>query len=182
MRGCGNLIKFIQRNWILFLFLLPFSLSAQNVAMMGDQAITTAEFVWVFKKNNLKRAKPDQSQISDYLQRYIDFRLKVLDALSLGLDKDTAYVREVEAFEKILRTRLRSKSKQEVEFVLNEYRSGVLMFNVSERKIWAPGYGDQATTVEQTEQRERDWVAELRKRFPVRVNEVELGRLSSQKW
>lgn len=174
-----NLLKTFQKSFLLSVFFLPAIAFSQNLAVIGNEVVPAKEFIWVFKKHHANRSRANYEELAAYLQKYIDLRLKVLDALALKMDRDSAYQKEIQDFEKLIRARLRGK--QELEYVLNEYRNGVLMFNVSELTIWAPAYGDQATTIEQTEQREKDWIRNLRKRYPVTINEEELRKLSLSK-
>ena len=53
---------------------------------IANEKITKNEFVKVFEKNNIKSEKPDAKALEEYLDLYINFRLKVTEAKALGMD------------------------------------------------------------------------------------------------
>ncbi|GIV34981.1 MAG: peptidyl-prolyl cis-trans isomerase [Chitinophagales bacterium] len=85
----------MPRLFSVFIWLvgLPLSLIAQNdssdpiLFTFGDQAVRLSEFEYVYKKNNIndENAYTRQS-LEEYLQLYINFRLKVKEAEALGMD------------------------------------------------------------------------------------------------
>ena len=94
--------------------------------------------MWVYKKNHSGVTTAQHKDLAAYLDLYINFKLKVLDARGMGLDADTAYKAEINSYEKALKTQKKASPKiKEYDFIMNEYREGVLMFNVSEMKIWS---------------------------------------------
>ena len=50
---------------------------------IDDQDFTVAEFMYGYKKNNVKGAVMDQKSLDDYLELFINFRLKVKEAEDL---------------------------------------------------------------------------------------------------
>jgi peptidyl-prolyl cis-trans isomerase SurA len=73
--------------------------SKSTLFTLGDQDYNIGEFEYYFLKNTEKPdAKSAKSQVNDYLKLYIDFRLKVQEAISLGMDKDEAFVQELEGY------------------------------------------------------------------------------------
>lgn len=77
---------------------------AQSPALFnyGNEQVSKAEFERVFMKNNQKDKKPDQKSIDEYLELYINFKLKVKEAREMGLDTFTSFVRELEGYRKQL--------------------------------------------------------------------------------
>ncbi|MBB6611296.1 peptidylprolyl isomerase [Pontibacter sp. Tf4] len=73
------------------------------IATLGSQPISTSEFKYVYEKNNggNEDAYTPQS-VQDYLQLYTNFKLKVLEAESRGLDTTTAFKRELEGYKEQL--------------------------------------------------------------------------------
>ncbi|MES2829538.1 MAG: hypothetical protein V4687_15360 [Bacteroidota bacterium] len=147
---------------------------AQNVANVNGKAIESKEFIWFYKKNHSGNANVSYSDLLAYLNLYIDFKLKVLDALALSMDKDTAYLTEVKNFEEALskQTRL-SKKSPERTFLINEYKEAVLLFNISEQKIWNKAQDD-----ERQKSLEFEWIAELRKRYPVKIFDDQVRKMA----
>ncbi len=176
---------------------------AQHVAVVNGKPISNKEFMWFFKRNHGGNTTARYQDLEAYLNLYIDFKLKVLDARESGLDRDTAYLREIENYEEALRTQKRiSKTSAEYAFIMNEYKEAVLMFNISENKIWDRAQNDEHQLRTFYDQRkseyaagsfeeargqvitdyqhkmEEDWIAGLRKRFPMKVNREELKKLA----
>ena len=130
--------------------------------------------MWFYKKNHGGHANADYQQLEDYLNQYIDFKLKVLDAKKLGLDKDTAYLREVRNFESAIRAqKRRAANSAEYPLMVNEFKEAVLMFNVSEMKLW-----NKAQNEEEQKQLEAAWTAELRRHYIIKINKEEIRKLT----
>jgi peptidyl-prolyl cis-trans isomerase SurA len=70
-----------------------------NIA--GDQ-ITAGDFMYVFNKNNLNKENQGPDAIKEYLELYINFRLKVREAEDLGMDTVESFRKELEGYRKQL--------------------------------------------------------------------------------
>ena len=91
--------------------------------------------------------------------------------------------------------------KKDFEYLLNEYRDGVLMFNISEEKIWrkaqedeqgliafykknATNYGKPLDEIrgqviaDFQESLEIEWIKKLREKYNIKINENELNKLA----
>lgn len=145
---------------------------AQNVASINGKPLDQKEFMWFYKKNNPLVGGINYNELVNYLDNYINFKLKVLDAKKIGLDKDTAYLDEVKNYEKALRGQKRwPTDKPEFGYIINEYKDAVLMFNVSEMKIWSKPQEEQNAL-------ELEWLEDLRKRYPVKVYHDQLKKMA----
>ncbi|WP_299704835.1 peptidylprolyl isomerase [uncultured Pontibacter sp.] len=73
------------------------------IATVGSQPIYTSEFQYVYEKNNggNEDAYTRQS-VSEYLDLYTRFKLKVMEGESRGLDTTTAFKRELEGYKEQL--------------------------------------------------------------------------------
>jgi hypothetical protein len=176
---------------------------AQNVATVNGKSISSKEFMWVYKKNHAGIANATYQELANYLTLYINFKLKVIDARAQNLDADTAYKKEINGYEKMLKAQKKTASKNfEYDFIMNEYREGVLMFNISEIKIWSKvleneqvirdryknlslNYSGksfeeaQAQVIADYQQElENAWIKTLRAKYTVKVNEEELKKLA----
>ena len=159
--------------------------------------------MWVYKKSHGGIANASYSELSSYLDLYINFKLKVIDARAMGLDADTAYKTEINGYEKALKTQKKTSPKNlEYTYIMNEYREGVLMFNVSERKIWSKAwdnesklrefYSANASTygnkdfdevrgqviADYQQNLENEWIKLLRTKYTVKINDDELRKLA----
>ena len=68
---------------------------------VDGQNITLSEFEAVYKKNNREEVV-DQEDLKEYLELYINFRLKVREAEALGLDTAKKFVQELKGYQKQL--------------------------------------------------------------------------------
>lgn len=176
---------------------------AQNVAIVNGKPISSKEFMWVYKKNHAGVTSASYEELSSYLALYINFKLKVIDAKAMGLEADTAYKKEINGYESALKSQKKSSQKNsEYNFIMNEYREGVLMFNISEQKIWSKVQEDETKlhdfyTLNKANYRnksfeevrgevsgdyqfylESEWIKTLRAKYSVKVNEEELKKLA----
>ena len=67
----------------------------------GDEKVTKAEFKRVYQKNNSGEII-FKSTVDEYLDLYINFKLKVKEAVNLGMDEDKAFVKELSGYRKQL--------------------------------------------------------------------------------
>ncbi len=77
-------------------------LEDKTLLTIGDEKIPVKEFLRVYEKNNTEeeRSKPDA--IKNYLDLYINFRLKVKEAEDLKLDTVEAFKKELAGYRKTL--------------------------------------------------------------------------------
>ena len=97
----------------LFLLLLSVGTGAMSCTLLKDSSsstivtidgnpVSTEEFLYVYNKNNLNTGPVDSTEIRDYLDMFINFKLKVREAEVLGLDRDSAFIQELEGYRKQL--------------------------------------------------------------------------------
>ncbi|TCC94387.1 hypothetical protein EZ428_06345 [Pedobacter frigiditerrae] len=176
---------------------------AQNIASVNGKSISAKEFMWVYKKNHAGVANASYAELNAYLNLYINFKLKVVDAKAMNLDADTAYKKEINGYESALKSQKKTSPKNiEYNFIMNEYREGVLMFNVSEKKIWSRVQDNDAqildfynknaslytgktfdevrgqVVADYQQHLENEWIKTLRAKYNVKVNEDELEKLA----
>jgi len=74
--------------------LLPAFVTAQEILMtIGDKEITLEEFERIYNKNNSNVAETQQTP-EEYLDLFINFKLKVLEAENLGMDTTEKFLNE----------------------------------------------------------------------------------------
>ena len=80
--------------------------SADVVAAVGDEQITFAELEKAYKKNlnrkDIKLNEVSADSVNEFLNLYVNFRLKVQDAISRGFDQDSSIQAEIGRNRKIL--------------------------------------------------------------------------------
>lgn len=69
---------------------------------VADEDIPVSEFLRVYTKNSLDSVKMDEKSLRDYLELYINFKLKVKEAESLGMDTITSFKEELAGYRKQL--------------------------------------------------------------------------------
>jgi Rad3-related DNA helicase len=186
-------------------FFLSFFFSAsyaQNVSTVNGEPISCREFMWAYKKSHNGNNKANYDELLAYLKLYINFKLKVNDARELGLDKNENYKEEIKAYESALKAHNKvNKYKTDTNFLLNEYKEGVLMFNVSEQKVWLKAQEDEQAlnnfyinkktnydkplndirgqvVADYQQSLEEEWLSSLKKKYNVKINENELIKLA----
>lgn len=61
----------------------------------------------------------------------------------------------------------------EIPFLIQEYRDGMLLFEVSNLKVWSKPIEEQAAL-------EKEWIKELNKKYPVKINQKLLKKLKNK--
>jgi len=87
---------------ILFVVLISTLVKAQDqekvLLSIDGQEVYNAEFIRVFEKNKDIVVEESQKDFDDYLDLFVDFKLKVKQAKDLHLDTASTYVSELEKY------------------------------------------------------------------------------------
>ena len=193
----------VRKTYCLFVFSFIYSISfAQNVAVVNGKSISVREFMWAYKKSHNGSINVAYDTLQAYLNLYINFKLKVLDARDMGLDKSASYQEEIKTYEDALIAHKKiGGGTKDRDFLLNEYREGVLMFNVSEQKIWNKVQEDVQgvnefyaknqknynkplgevrgeVIADYQQSLEEKWLKGLKQKYQIKINENELKKLA----
>lgn len=89
---------------IAFLYLSNVSKAQDEVLFsIGDTKVKKSEFEYIYKKNNFSnKADFSKKSLQDYLDLYINFRLKVKEATAQGLNTNAHFKDELSVYEKQL--------------------------------------------------------------------------------
>lgn len=68
----------------------------------GSDTVFRSEFERIYSKNNNTKDKPDEKSIREYLDLYVNFKLKVKEAIRLGLDTTAGFKSELGGYRKQL--------------------------------------------------------------------------------
>ena len=71
--------------------------NAVLLTIEGDE-ITTSEFMAIYQKNNVEIESADKKSIEEYLELYLNFKLKVHEAEVLGYDTVPSFVKELNGY------------------------------------------------------------------------------------
>jgi peptidyl-prolyl cis-trans isomerase SurA len=69
---------------------------------INSEPVTKGEFVRIYSKNNTGSQEVDPKSLEEYLQLFINFKLKVAEARALGLDTVQSFVSELSGYRKQL--------------------------------------------------------------------------------
>src|SRR6185436_11022479 len=72
------------------------------ILTIAGENISKSEFERVFKKNSNKETSYDKKSVNDYLNLYINYKLKVKEAMELGMDTARSFVDELSGYRKQL--------------------------------------------------------------------------------
>lgn len=97
----------MKKLLVLLALLTPALLFAQGwksktLITLGDRNISAGEFMEVYEKNNVKNEVLDKKSVDDYLEMYINFKLKVVEAENRHLDTLPKFVKEFQGYRKQL--------------------------------------------------------------------------------
>ena len=92
-----------MRNFVLLIFLVGslFDLSGQQDKILfyiDDEPVYVSEFKYIYEKNNRDQADYSKESIEEYLDLYINFKLKVKKAKALGYHESKAYQEELAGY------------------------------------------------------------------------------------
>ena len=97
----------MKKLLVLLALMTPALLFAQGwkkktLMTLGDKNISAGEFMEVYEKNNLNSENVEKKSIDEYLDMYINFKLKVIDAENIKMDTMPKFVKEFDSYRKQL--------------------------------------------------------------------------------
>lgn len=123
------------RNFALLLVFLPLTAWCQDDILLtiGDQPVMRSEFERIYHKNNRVDGY-EQKSVEDYLDLFINFKLKVLEAKNQGYDTMRTFVTELSGYRDQLakpylqnRKVLESQIKEAYDHTVNEVNASHIM-------------------------------------------------------
>ena len=136
-----------MKNIFLLIFLIPFVCftqinSSDILFTIEDDAVTTKEFLRVYNKNLDLITDNSQKDIDNYLQLYIDYKLKVLEAYEKEYDKKESYISELNKYSAQLAANyLFDKNSQDsllieaYERTANEIKASHILIRIEEQDL-----------------------------------------------
>ncbi len=99
--------QFVKTLAFILIAFLAWPLAAQEeddrvLITIGDEDVSVSEFLSIYQKNNVDTDLSDKKSMKEYLDLYINFRLKVKEARDLGMDTAKAFVDELAGYRKQL--------------------------------------------------------------------------------
>lgn len=91
--------RFILPLSMLLLSSMAFAQNANDILIkVGNETITKSQFVTAYQKNNLL-SESTEKDLREYLDLYINYRMKVQEAIKLQMDTSTAFKKELASYE-----------------------------------------------------------------------------------
>jgi len=88
------------------IFVFTLSLNAQDkssiLLQIGDEKVSAEEFWAIYQKNSRINQQSEKTSIDEYLDLFINFKLKVKEAKDAKMDTAAAFVKELEGYRKQL--------------------------------------------------------------------------------
>ena len=78
---------------------------------VGKEKVSADEFIYLYKKNHPTKEDLTEQKINEYLDLYINFKLKVTEARARGIDKTPEFTKEYTSYKDELRKPFLPESK-----------------------------------------------------------------------
>ena len=72
--------------------------NSATLMSIAGKPVTVGEFMSIYQKNNVRGEAIDKKSMDDYLDLFINFKLKVLQAEQLGLDTVSSFIKELDGY------------------------------------------------------------------------------------
>lgn len=101
-------ISFLRLLAITAVSVLALQVSAQSkldkkvLMTIGDTPVTVKEFTDIYNKNNLKDEIVEKKSVDEYLDLFVNFRMKVMEAYEMRLDTNAKFQKELSGYRKQL--------------------------------------------------------------------------------
>lgn len=69
---------------------------------IGDQPVTVKEFTDIYNKNNLKDEVIEKKSVDEYIDLFVNYRMKVMEAYDMKLDTSAKFKKELNGYRKQL--------------------------------------------------------------------------------
>ena len=69
---------------------------------IGDKSVTVKEFTDVYNKNNLKDEVIEKKSVDEYIDLFVNYRMKVMEAYDMKLDTSSVFIKELSGYRKQL--------------------------------------------------------------------------------
>jgi peptidyl-prolyl cis-trans isomerase SurA len=123
------------RILLFIIFITPNILSAYQsqieVARINDEPILSGEFLYAFNKNRNKENPVTQDSLLQYLDQFINFKLKVKAAQSLGIDTSATFLNEFNAYTEQIKKPYLQNSNLDAALIEEAYDRLQFELNVS---------------------------------------------------
>ena len=113
-------MKRIQLLLVAYFFIVNLSAQNETILTIAGDPVSIEEFEYVFKKNNTKEVIT-QEELDEYMQLFINYKLKVREAEALGMDTMPAFIKEFKGYRAQLAAPYLTNSEADQELVVQGY-------------------------------------------------------------
>lgn len=132
-------LNYLSLILLFFIASTGFSQKGNDVLLsIDEQPVYSSEFKSVFNKNLDLVIDESQKSVEGYLDLFIDYKLKVAEAYTQGLDKDKTYIKEIGKYEDQLSKNYIYDKRVTSELVDEAYQRGLYEINADHILILAP--------------------------------------------
>ncbi len=121
----------MRKFFLAVIILSNFGLQAQTLLKVGNTEISVPEFLWVYEKSNGSVVHYDEKSLRSYLDLYINFRLKVLDAEAQNLDHEASFKEELAGYRARLADRFLLDREVTDKLIREAYKRSLKIVNAS---------------------------------------------------
>lgn len=132
----------------LSILVASFSLKAQEVMTIENEEVVLNEFVNTLMKNNHDK-EITQEYLDEYVELFVNYKLKVIQAKELGLDKQEEFISELEVYRKQLAKPYLQAKEFKNELISEAYNRMKLDVNASHILFRLNGNASQSDTLKQ---------------------------------
>lgn len=108
-----------------------FSQNEEILFTVNDTKITTAEFSRVYNKNIDLVQDEKQKDVDEYLKLYVNYKLKLEEAVALGLNEESKYINELASYRRQLAKKYLTDSEINDKLLNEAYERTVNEVNVN---------------------------------------------------
>jgi len=98
------------------------NLNAQNILTIDGNSISKQEFEDIYKKNN-KELTPTKGDLDDYMELFINYKLKVMEAEKMKMDTIVSFKKELEGY----------RNQLAAPYLIDKDKTGALVKEAYER-------------------------------------------------
>lgn len=139
--------KHISLLLILFSFLTTYANDDSIIFTIGDKDITAEEFLRIYNKNNSLPNSYDKKTVDEYIDLFINYKLKVIEAEAQGYDTAADFVKEFKGYRDQLAEPYLKNSKYDEELLKEAYDHFIEERNASHIIIRCPKNAPPADTL-----------------------------------
>jgi peptidyl-prolyl cis-trans isomerase SurA len=122
--------KYISIILILITYQLSFCSENDTLLTIDGQTINSNEFLRIYNKNS-SIAEENQKSIDEYLDLFINYKLKVIEAENLGYDTMSAFIKEMDGYTKQLAKPYLNNDEAIDSFVIEAFNRSTEEINAS---------------------------------------------------